>query len=140
MSQSIHSFRNLFLVLFCLLAGETIAQTFRFNTYGIEEGICDRFVYTINQDQKGFLWIGTGAGLCRFDGFQFYPGELDDTLRESFVQTSFKDRHGNLWFGHNDGTISVYNGKSLKVFNAAEYTISPINDIIEDDEGNLFFA
>ncbi len=140
MIYSKYSFRTLILVLFCLIAVETIAQTFRFNTYGIKEGICDRFVYTINQDQKGFLWIGTGAGLCRFDGFQFYPNELDDTLRESFVFASYKDKLGNLWFGHKDGIISVYNGKSLKVFNAAEYTISPINDIIEDDEGNLFFA
>ncbi len=140
MSQSIHSFRNLFLVLFCLIAGETIAQTFRFNTYGIEAGIRSSFVYTIIQDQKGFLWIGTGAGLCQYDGLKFNFDIPSDTLIESFVQTSFKDRQGNLWFGHNDGTISVYNGKDLRVFNTAEYTLSPINDIIEDDKGNLFFA
>jgi ligand-binding sensor domain-containing protein/serine phosphatase RsbU (regulator of sigma subunit) len=140
MTHSISSIRNLILALFCLITGETIAQTFRFNTYGIEDGIRSQFIYNIIQDQKGFLWIGTGAGLCRFDGFQFNFDIPSDTLIESIVQTSFKDSKGDLWFGHRDGTIGVYNGKNLKVFNTAEYTVSPINDIIEDDKGNLFFA
>ena len=67
---------NLFskLLFTCLLisfSGRVGSQTYNFNEFGLEEGICDRYIYTINQDNNGYLWIGTGAGLCRFDGFEF---------------------------------------------------------------------
>ena len=29
------------------------------------------YVYSLNQDKDGFLWIGTGAGLVRYDGIDF---------------------------------------------------------------------
>jgi len=42
---------------------------------GHKDGLPSTTVYSITQTTDGFLWIGTGDGLIRFDGFQFIqPG------------------------------------------------------------------
>ncbi|MCH7657465.1 MAG: SpoIIE family protein phosphatase [Bacteroidetes bacterium] len=136
---------NLFskLLFACLLisfSGRAVSQTYRFNKYGVEEGICDRFIYTINQDNNGYLWIGTGVGICRFDGFEFRGDLLVDSLAGSSIVSSYKDRQGNLWFGHDDGSLTVYDGSNFIPVNIEDGQKSKINDIIEADDGILFIA
>ena len=46
------------------------AQNVHFKTYSVSEGLCHPFIYNISQDKNGFIWLGTGEGLCRFDGFE----------------------------------------------------------------------
>jgi len=44
----------------------------RFESVGV--GIIPRYVVpTVAQDRAGFLWIATGDGLVRFDGYRFRP-------------------------------------------------------------------
>ncbi len=81
----------------------SIAQTYNFKNYSTQEGICDPYVYSINQDKDGFIWVGTGEGLCRFDGFNFQS--VPDSILSGVVNTSFKDSKGTLWFGINSGEI-----------------------------------
>ena len=40
-------------------------------TYDDESGLPSNQVYSIVQDQKGFIWIGCDAGLFRYDGIRF---------------------------------------------------------------------
>ena len=54
-------------------------QTYSFKNYGAENNIPNGFVYTINQSDDGFLWVGTGNGLSRFDGFDFFPVQYPDS-------------------------------------------------------------
>jgi len=115
-------------------------QTYKFQQYGIEEGLCHPFVYTVIQDASGFLWMGTGEGLCKYDGFDFYGDFAADSLPQAFVKKSFKDSKGNLWFGHNDGSISIYNGKEFKVIDPGAKITSTINGIAEDPDGRIVFA
>ena len=42
-------------------------------TISLKEGLSDRFVTDIEQDDKGFLWIGTYNGLNYFDGTEVVP-------------------------------------------------------------------
>ena len=39
--------------------------------WGSEQGFPPGPVYAIAQTPDGYLWIGTGAGLVRFDGWEF---------------------------------------------------------------------
>jgi len=99
--------------------------------------MCHPYVYTINQDNNGYLWLGTGEGLCRYDGFEFVKISVHDSLAQGYVNTSYKDNEGNLWFGHYDGNISFYNGQEFFVIEKAEQVISTINDICSDKDGNI---
>jgi ligand-binding sensor domain-containing protein/two-component sensor histidine kinase len=42
-----------------------------FIRYSVKEGLSDNTVNCIAQDDQGYIWIGTDAGLNRFDGHQF---------------------------------------------------------------------
>jgi ligand-binding sensor domain-containing protein len=116
------------------------AQNYKFRQYGIEEGICHPFVYTINQDAKGYIWLGTGEGLCRYNGFEFDGDFEADSLPDAFVKKSYRDSKGNLWFGHNDGSITVYDGTKFLVMDTGDRITSTINDIEEDPDGRIVFA
>ncbi len=102
--------------------------------------MCHRFVYTINQDKNGYIWLGTGQGLCKYDGFSFHGDVSGDTIPQSFIRTSFRDPDGNLWFGHNDGNISYYDGDRFQWINRGSGLTSTINCITRDPSGNMLFA
>ncbi len=129
-----------FSVLFLMFCMPGISQTYKFRQYGLNEGICHPFVYTVNQDVNGYIWLGTGNGLCKYDGKNFY-GDFDaDSLPAALVKKSFRDSRGNLWFGHDDGSITFYDGRRFRVIDAGRRITSTINDIAEDSEGRIVFA
>lgn len=138
--NKLFSLTSVIVFLFLFASNDSPAQSFSFNTYQIEDGICDRFVYTINQDRYGFLWLGTGGGLCRYDGFTFRSDIITDSIPEGYVRCSYKDSNGNLWFGHDDGSVSYYDGLNLHILNTSDFLYSRVNDILEDSEGNLLIA
>ena len=114
------------------------SQAYQIRTYGIDNGITQPYVYTINQDKKGYLWAGTGDGACKFDGISFKSFYTNDGFAENFVTTSLKDNQKNLWVGHNQGGITFYDGKTFKIINTSGFTKSPVTSIISDDKGGVW--
>jgi ligand-binding sensor domain-containing protein/serine phosphatase RsbU (regulator of sigma subunit) len=93
-------------LLCCLiLPGKTDAQSFSFRNYSSEYGIPDEFVYTINQSADGFLWVGTGKGISKFDGYEYEKIQFPDSVETRNVSASLKDKNGAIWFGCNDGSV-----------------------------------
>lgn len=62
-----------FLFFFCLLiyfdanAQSSIAQKWRFEQYGIDEGLSIKYINHITQDAQGFLWVAGRGGVYRID-------------------------------------------------------------------------
>ncbi len=116
------------------------AQEYRVSNYGTSEGILHPFVYTINQDSQGYIWIGTGEGICRFNGFSFVVSGTPDTLKGQVASVSLKDSRGNVWFGFQNGSIAVYNGKSFNLINTGKLINSAITGIVELSDGNILIS
>ena len=61
------------------------------------------WVFDLHQDREGFLWIGSGDGLYRYDGYRFrrYAHIPEDTtsLSGSNIKIIYEDRQGTLWIG-----------------------------------------
>ncbi len=61
----------------------------------------------MHQDTNGYLWIGTGNGLIKYDGYDFkvYKSMLYDTntLSNDGIKCISEDKHGNLWIGTQQG-------------------------------------
>jgi ligand-binding sensor domain-containing protein/serine phosphatase RsbU (regulator of sigma subunit) len=112
----------------------------RFKTYDVSDGICHRFVYTINQDKNGFIWLGTGEGLCRFDGFEFESFSSIDSLSNDVVNTSFVDTFGDLWFGFNSGLILRWDGTRATKYSLPVETSSAISSISQTKNGEIFIS
>lgn len=126
--------KSLFLFLFIVNISLN-AQVYKFLKYGLAQGICHPFVYTVNQDANGFLWAATGTGLCRYDGFHFISAP-NDSLTEAYAGVSLKDSRGTLWFGHSNGVISYLEKNKLKTLSANGVS-SIINGMVEDKFGNI---
>src|ERR1700704_3406591 len=79
--------------------------------WGPERGFPRGPVYAIAQTPDGYLWIGTGAGLVRFDGWEF---RLIKDESGAFTITSVlglaTDNDGYLWMRLRDLTILRYRG------------------------------
>jgi signal transduction histidine kinase/DNA-binding response OmpR family regulator/ligand-binding sensor domain-containing protein len=98
---------RLFLLLFCFchLAGgtaecQTHAKPFTIsiNKYALEEGLPHREVLSLHQDKKGFIWVGTRRGLCRFDGHSFQYFDIrTDSFRTEEINKIFEDEEGYFW-------------------------------------------
>jgi signal transduction histidine kinase/ligand-binding sensor domain-containing protein/CheY-like chemotaxis protein/AraC-like DNA-binding protein len=79
----------------------------RFQRISTEDGLPDEYVRAIAQDRIGFMWLGTGAGLARYDGHRFVQYRYDPTdpasLSSDQVLEVFVDRAGTVWVGTDRG-------------------------------------
>jgi ligand-binding sensor domain-containing protein/serine phosphatase RsbU (regulator of sigma subunit) len=129
-----------FIVLFQIAAAVSLqAQNYSFRNYGIEEGLPHGYVYTVNQDAPGFIWIGTGTHLSRFDGFGFLINPTADSLPSDFVNISFRDSGGRIWFGHNNGSVSVLELGRIRIIDNKGMA-TRITGITEDYRGNIVIS
>jgi ligand-binding sensor domain-containing protein/serine phosphatase RsbU (regulator of sigma subunit) len=119
------------------LTGITFAQEYRIRNFGVREGISHPFTYTLNQDTHGYIWIGTGEGLCRFNGTDFNVDIQQDSLAREVAGTSFKDHTGALWFGYQSGNIARYTGSRFETINTGIEIKGSITGFAELDKNNL---
>ena len=127
-------------IIGCFLVLALQAQEYRIKNYGVREGITHSFVYTINQDSRGYIWIGTGEGLCRFNGMEFNTDLIQDSLASEVAAISFKDSKGTLWFGYQSGDLARYNGLSFERIKSGMKVNSAITGFAELDKDNLLIG
>lgn len=105
--------RNTALLILLLLAQWALAQKeFHFENFNIRNGLSHNEVRAILRDKRGFLWIGTGNGLNRYDGrnFKVYlPNpKLKNVLQGASITGLGEDAQGRIWITNNKG-IDIYN-------------------------------
>ena len=91
-------------IFFLFLAAVGFSQNnLVFEHYSVQNGLPNPTVYDVLQDKYGFLWIATGDGLCRYDGYEFkvYKNNPNDStsLPSNTVLSIIEDDEGNLWIG-----------------------------------------
>ena len=89
------------------------------------DGLSHDSVTAITQDDRGFIWLGTQAGLNRFDGHEFKvyirDVQADTTLVNDHI-TALKPEHKNaLWIGTLGGGSQRFDLKSER------FTIRPVD-------------
>lgn len=121
-----------------LIVGVKAQEAFNINHYDNEEHKFKPFIYSILQDNKGYLWIGTGDGVSRYNGFSFENFNVSDGLAENLVSCGFTDAEKTLWWGHRNGDLSYYkNGKFKKII-LKNSPKSPITSIKQDEDGRIW--
>jgi ligand-binding sensor domain-containing protein len=104
----------------------------------VEDGVFAGTPNVITQTTDGYLWIGTQAGLTRFDGVRFIswrPPEGKE-LPSSRINSLLGARDGSLWIGTAMGLARWRNGE---LTNYREPTGS-IMAILEDRAGTIWIA
>ncbi len=129
--------KTLCISIICFLLSEAVkGQKFSFKNYGVEYGIPNSFIYSINQSDNGFLWVGTGNGLARFDGYQYYPVAYPDSVESRNAAVSFRDKNGTLWFGCSDGTVFYSNGNKLEALKLSN--TRSISEILQGPDNLIY--
>jgi ligand-binding sensor domain-containing protein/two-component sensor histidine kinase len=79
--------------------------------WGAEQGFPRGPVYAIAQSSDGYLWIGTQAGLVRFDGLNFrLIHDVPGLPNGQSVYGLMSDGHGNLWIRPQGNLVRYRNG------------------------------
>ena len=87
-----------------------------FTNFNKIDGLCDNFIFSLFEDKNENLWIGTGKGLCLYDGKTFVSMFPEESQRMGDIRTFVEDKNGNLWFGGRYGGLWRYDGKTLTDF------------------------
>ena len=113
------------------------------------DGLLNNKVSAICQDHQGFLWIGTQAGLQRYDGSRFknYLSDIRDTsaLQSDWISCIFEDSKKRLWIGNDHGTPYLFDKVTEKFYNynfhtSSKYRINGIWHFAEDNKGAIWIA
>lgn len=79
--------------------------------YGSENGLLSGAANDVASSKNGVLWIGTYAGLYRYNGTQFQYENNFDTVKN--VNCLYVDEEGRMWIGTNDGGVSICNDEEI---------------------------
>jgi len=116
------------------------AQTYPFRTYSIENGLSESVVNTMTQDQDGYLWIGTGYGLNRFDGIGFKNYYVEDGLLNNSIQSLYADQKNQLWIG-TEGGVNIMKKDSIHTIPELQpLKSSSILSIYKDSRNEFWFT
>ena len=131
-----------------------------FYQFMMQDGLNSNCVYSILEDKNGTIWFGTTNGICRTQDQGIISISIPSNIRpiidnnhyytktstKSTVWSIMQDSHGLLWFGTGDG---VYNFDGFtfsrfladnKIINKDSVHLKMVSDIIEDKNGNIWFA
>jgi ligand-binding sensor domain-containing protein len=133
----------LLLTFFAVSSVWAVDPSLHISQYGhtawrVQDGVFNGAPNAITQTTDGYLWIGTQAGLMRFDGVRFvlWIPPNGKRLPSSNVISLLGARDGSLWIGM-EGGLSHWDNQDL-----SNYLIEPprINSIIEDRNGIVWFT
>ncbi len=69
--------------------------------YFVEDGLSHNLINEIIQGNKGFIWIATYNGLCKFDGYSFtqYLPQPSDSIfsKNNRIDKITQDKYGRIW-------------------------------------------
>ncbi len=121
------------------------AQDPYYINYTTSDGLPSATIYSIQPDEKGFLWFTTDAGLAKYNSHTFSIYTTDNDLPDNEIFQLKKDHKGRTW-------ILTLNGKTAYFYKDKLYTeansslvkkiasSSLIIDFYEDAQNNCYFV
>lgn len=94
-------------------------------------------------DSKGTMWIGSSAGLTRYEykTRQFKTFTAKDGITTDRIRLIIEDMKGNIWISFDVSYVNRFFNGRFTAFNAAHGLVGKkINTIVEDKSGHLLFG
>ncbi len=116
---------RLLAILVLLLAGfETFAQQLVFENVGVKQGLPASELYSLYQDQKGYVWVFTEYGIVKYNGSSFVPVCQNISIRESAIYAYVES---------SDGTLYVMNSlaKLYRIHNDKAYLVHGVEKVTD---------
>ena len=147
-------FLLLILFIFCLHYSGSTAQDIHFSTVKPPEELGGLSILGITQDQQGFLWLATGNGLYKYDGYQ-YTAYLSQPLNPNALESNYIEcvtaaKDGSIWIGHygNNGKGAERLDPATGIFTHYHHSSNDpssiasdsVSVIMQDHEGTIWIG
>ena len=90
-----------FLFILAIAAEASVIPDMKFRRLNTREGLSNSMVNCVFRDSQGYVWLGTGYGLNRYDGYRirtYFSYDKDTTtLRNNRVDEIQEANGGRLW-------------------------------------------
>lgn len=113
-----------------------LAQYPQHFTYDDENGLPSNEVYSIIQDSKGFIWLGTSIGLFKFDGVRYHHFSSVDQKTNSAANLVLSSS-GKIYYMNFKNQVFVVNDDSVSEIDHSMYKI---NNLLSDDQHQICFT
>ena len=127
--------------------GISYAQHYNFINYNSKQGLPSSEVYCTAQDSSGYIWFGTDAGVCKFDGTHFTKYTTENGLTDNTVLYIHVDQANRVWLGTFSGGICYYFEDSIYTIAASDtlkkmisYGLDYINSFYIDENERLWIG
>ncbi|MEZ4777200.1 MAG: two-component regulator propeller domain-containing protein [Bacteroidia bacterium] len=104
------------ILVFSRLSGHM--TSLKFDRLGSREGFDASMVYCTLEDSYGFIWIGTGKGLYRYDGARFILFKSDKenpaSLSSDVIKYMLEDRRGRIWIATQGGGVNCLDTEHMR--------------------------
>ncbi|MCV2370353.1 ligand-binding sensor domain-containing protein [Roseateles oligotrophus] len=127
----------------------------RFESVGAD-AIPRGVVASLAQDSAGFIWVGTGDGLVRHDGYRFRPQERSSEIAAErnlgWLRALLPARDGRLWIGTESDGLAVFDPLTGQISSycfepnkgrasdQAKTALATITALAEDADGAIWVA
>lgn len=106
--------------------------------YDNTTGLYSSEANAIGETEDGCIWIGSYAGLTRYDGKNF---EFITDGGIVSVTAMMTDSKGRLWIGTNGGRVAVYNNGEFEFYNLFdEINMNSVRCFAEAADGTLYIG
>lgn len=114
---------------------------YRFEQLPSDIGLTHGAVNCIEQDSRGFLWLGTWSGLACYDGYKIRIFQQEsgnpDGLQSDQVTSVLEDRAGNLWVGTVNAGFHLFDRATERFINFRSQPDNA-NSLSDNDVWGLF--
>lgn len=127
-----------------LIVGQSL-EPLHFN-YTTNDGLPSSETYEIIQDRRGFIWISTDNGVCRYDGHNFEHLGAEQGLTDRTILFMHEDHRGWIWMNSVKGNFFIHTGDTIVPFahnqciqevrNKFDY----VHDFFVDTDGTLHLS
>lgn len=117
----------------------------------VRDGLPQGYINSLIQDRRGFIWLATRDGLCRYDGVRFriytHDPQRVRSLSFSSIYEIREDTNGRLWLRTENNNVDCFDpvtGQTRRVSASPQFSRaagrSPLVGIYPDRLGNVWVA
>ncbi|MEL6593169.1 MAG: two-component regulator propeller domain-containing protein, partial [Bacteroidota bacterium] len=108
--------------------------------YGTKDGLPSERIYWATQDQKGYMWFATQAGVCRYDGYHSNVITTHQGLSHNVVRQLYLDASQRMWMRTQNGLTRQEGNTYIRLDSLKRVSPQPITSLAQWREDEFWIT
>lgn len=132
----------------CISAQKFAGEEYNIQFVTMDDGLMHHYIDDIYKDRRGYLWISTGGGLSRYDGYKFVHYNMNSfpvSIKGNFVHKVIEDDFNRLWIASEGGldVLDLRQHQKVDLFSGVDSLSlscldNPVINIMKDAKGDIW--